>query len=301
MRSFLLAAVLLSSSLAVPARAESQLSPAASAPTSGSETTADALVEQAARAYDRNQLDEALALLARAYELSARPSILYNRAQVLRAKDDCAAALDAYSRFVAAATPDDPNRPRASRRRDEMQACVDRQKAEAKAESTTAAPPPAPDPAVVAAPAPALAVADRTPANDPPIVAVAAPIPGEREDDSGRPHRVMRVASWALVGAAIVAGAVAAALAWQAHDDQNQLNQAIDQNTPWDRSSWDPVAQRGHRNATWARWLGAAAAVAGGSGVALLIVSRPTAATAPIAGAPAPQSTMALIGWSGAF
>ena len=115
--------------LAAPARADAQVRRRRPPPPAGAEAAADALVEQAARAYDQNRLDEALGLLARAYELSARPSILYNRAQVLRAKDDCAAALDAYSRFVAETTPDDPNRDRASRRRDEMQACVDRRKA----------------------------------------------------------------------------------------------------------------------------------------------------------------------------
>ena len=70
--------------------------------------TATALVEQAAHAYDGNQWDEALRLLARAYELSPRPSIVYNQAQVMRAKGDCAGALDAYARFLATTTPDDP-------------------------------------------------------------------------------------------------------------------------------------------------------------------------------------------------
>ena len=95
------------------------------------EGAASALVADAARAYDQNQLDEALRLLARAYELSPRPSILFNQAQVLRAKNDCAAALDAYQRFIAATTPNDPNRERAVNRRAEMQACVDKRTATA--------------------------------------------------------------------------------------------------------------------------------------------------------------------------
>ena len=87
--------------------------------------TATALVEQAARAYDGNQWDEALRLLARAYELSPRPSIVYNQAQVMRAKGDCPGALDAYARFLATTTPADSNHQRALLRRTEMQTCVD--------------------------------------------------------------------------------------------------------------------------------------------------------------------------------
>ena len=139
MRTLLVAAAVLASWVAAPARGAAQVAQGGAAPPAGAEAAADVLIEQAARAYDQSRLDEALGLLARAYELSARPSILYNRAQVLRAKDDCAAALDAYSRFVAETTQDDPNRDRASRRRDEMQACVDRRKAEA----ATSAPAPA--------------------------------------------------------------------------------------------------------------------------------------------------------------
>ncbi|MES1206937.1 MAG: hypothetical protein ABUS79_13455 [Pseudomonadota bacterium] len=289
MRTGLVAAALLASSLAAPARAASLVSPAPSPPPAGAEAAADALVEQAAGAYDHNRLDEALGLLARAYELSARPSILYNQAQVLRAKDDCAGALDAYSRFVDATTPDDPNRDRASRRRDEMQTCVDRRKAD----RATAAPPPVPVPP----PAPPPTVADRTPALDPPVVTVASPSPDPREDDRRRSRRLMRVGGWALVGAGVVAAGVAAALAWQAHDDQNQLNQAITLQTPWQRS----VADQGQRDATWARWLGAAAAVAGGGGVALLIVSRPPPPAGGLAGAPPSRGTAALVGWSGTF
>ena len=148
MRTLLVAAAVLAFWVAAPARGDAEVRQRGHAPSAGAEAAADVLIEQAARAYDQNRLDEALGLLARAYELSARPSILYNRAQVLRAKDDCAAALDAYSRFVAETTPDDPNRERASRRRDEMQACVDRRKAEA----TTSAQPPAADGPAPAAP-----------------------------------------------------------------------------------------------------------------------------------------------------
>src|SRR5580704_4429633 len=137
-----LAAVLLMSWLAAPARAQSatDVQPGAEAP-ADHEAAASALIEQAARAYDQNQLDEALRLLARAFALSPRPSILYNQAQVLRAKDDCVAALDAYRRFIEATAPDDPDRARALHRRDEMQACADQRAPRPKPLDLSAAPP----------------------------------------------------------------------------------------------------------------------------------------------------------------
>ena len=127
MKTFLVASAVLASWLAIAARGQAATPPDA-------EGAASALVADAARAYDQNQLDEALRLLARAYELSPRPSILYNQAQVFRAKDDCVAALDAYQRFIAATTPNDPNRERALLRRAEMQTCVDKRSGATKPE-----------------------------------------------------------------------------------------------------------------------------------------------------------------------
>src|SRR5947207_11953978 len=106
-RTLALALVLMSWCLTAPARAQGSAAE--------DEAAANVLVEQAAAAYDQNQLDEALRLLTRAYALSPRSSILYNQAQVLRTKDDCAGALDAYRRFLETAAPDEANRERATR------------------------------------------------------------------------------------------------------------------------------------------------------------------------------------------
>ena len=132
MKTFLVASAVLVSWLAIAARGQAATPPDA-------EGAASALVADAARAYDQNQLDEALRLLARAYELSPRPSILYNQAQVLRAKNDCVAALDAYQRFIATTTADNPNRERALNRRAEMQTCVDKQTLSTKPEEVPSA------------------------------------------------------------------------------------------------------------------------------------------------------------------
>jgi hypothetical protein len=217
MRAPLVAAAVLASLLATSARGE--------AAEPDAEATATALVADAARAYDQSQLDEALRLLARAYELSPRPSILYNRAQVLRTKDDCAAALDAYQRFIAATTPADPNRERAVHRRAEMQACVDT-RARAGASPAPAAPakpaeePPPAEPAAPA-PGPKLTLADRSPDTAPPAVVIAPVAPAA--DHATDHRRTMRMTGLALVGVGVLSAATSAVLAWQAHSIQEEL------------------------------------------------------------------------------
>jgi len=280
MKTFLVASAVLASWLAIAARAQ------AATPPSDAEGAASALVADAARAYDQNQLDEALRLLARAYELSPRPSILYNQAQVFRAKNDCAAALDAYQRFIATTTPDDPNRERAVNRRAEMQTCADQQKATAPAEAPAAEPPTAP--ATAPGPVPP-AIADPAPLGPPPVVVGSQIPPGSAEDAGRGRRRAMRITGWALVGAGVVAAGAAAVLAWQAHNIQEELSAT----TTWTQSRED----EGKQAATLARWLGAAAAVTGGGGAALLIVTRPTAASGDTPG----SAAAALVGWSGTF
>lgn len=272
-KALALAAVLLITWVTAPARGE---------PAGGNdEAAASALVEQAAHAYDDNQLDEALQMLARAYALSPRASILYNQAQVLRAKDDCAGALDAYRRFLATAAPDDANRERAARRRDEMQACVDRRN------------PPTPAPVKLTPPEPARPVA-------PAGVIASAPANPVHDEPAPSHRRGMRVAGWALLGAGVVATGAAVALAWHAHSIQNELNGDLQRQSggvpTWWTSSLAARATDGQNAATGAWWCAGFAALAGGGSAALFILSRP-AAEHDAAG----QSHTALLGWSGTF
>ena len=299
MKTFLVASAVLASWLAIAARAQ-----AATAP-SDAEGAASALVAEAARAYDQNQLDEALRLLARAYELSPRPSILYNQAQVLRAKNDCVAALDAYQRFIATTTPDDPNRERALNRRAEMQTCVDKRTGapvETKPEGAAAVPPApatAPDEAAAngstAAPGPVrLAIADQPPPGQAPPVVADSQSPTSPADDSGRGRRrAMRVTGWALVGVGVLAAGTAAVLAWQAHDIQEELNTGDDLDPgPRGRgqtSGLPGAVVRGGRRAGRRRGRRAADRHPsdGGDG------GRP--------GGQASHAATALVGWSGTF
>jgi tetratricopeptide (TPR) repeat protein len=281
LKAFLVASAVLASSLAIPARVQ--------AAPPDAEGAASALVADAARAYDQNQLDEALRLLARAYELSPRPSILFNQAQVFRAKNDCAAALDAYQRFIDTTTQNDPNRERALQRRTEMQACADPLKQTAPA----TAPPAEPPTASTTAPAPVqLTIADPAPVAPAPV-AVSTQSSTSPADDAGRGRRrAMRITGWTLVGVGVVAAGASAVLAWQAHNIQEEINSGT-----WSQSR----ENEGRRDASRARWLGAAAALAGGGGAALLIVSRPPPALGSAAGSAAPHAATALLGWSGTF
>jgi tetratricopeptide (TPR) repeat protein len=276
--------------LAAPGRA------AAPAPADADEAAASALVEQAARAYDQNQLDQALRLLARAYQRSPRPSILYNQAQVLRTKNDCAAALDAYQRFISATAPDDPDRERAVHHRDEMQGCVDQRPA-AKAPVQPVAAPPAPRPAAPLTPAPIEAAppVDRPPPLLSPSPARAAPA-GEV-----RHARARRIAGWALIGAGVVAAGAAAALGWQAHHLQGELNADLARDPRW-TSGLQSLDDDGRRDAAAAWWCGAAAALTAGGGATLLMLSRPSPeAERAAASRPPPLRAIALFGWSGVF
>jgi len=280
MKALLVAAAVLASSLSIPARVH-----AASA---DGDDAASALVEQAASAYDQNQLDEALRLLARAYEISPRPSILFNQAQVFRAKDDCAGALDAYQRFIATTTPNDPNRERAVTRRAEMQACVEKRGGPAAAAPQDG---PTAESAAAETVTVPLTIADPTPPPPaPPAVSITqAPTAPAADAARGR-RRAMRVAGWTMVGVGVLAASASAVFAWQAHSIQEDLSKS-------DR--YEPTREEeGRHDATLARWFAAAAALAGGGGAALLIVSRP--APAPGDGA-ASHATTALVGWSGTF
>lgn len=270
-KALALAAVLLTFRVSAPARAE---------PAGDDEATSSALVEQAARAYDGNQLDEALRLLGRAYELSPRASILYNQAQVLRAKDDCAGALDAYRRFIETAAPDDANRERAARWRDEMQSCVDRRN------------PPRP-PVKLAAPEP---VRPSSAAG----VIVRAPELSVHREPAPSHRRAMRVTGWALLGVGVVAAGAAVALAWEAHNIQNEVNGGLQPQKDGVLPTWTSAlasrANDGQNDANRAWWCAGAAALAGGGSAALLILSRPAAGT----DAQGPPRA-ALVGWSGTF
>lgn len=277
MRTLALALVLLTAWLTTSARAQPGGDPApAPEATADREAAASELVDQAALAYDQNQLDQALQLLTRAYELSPRPSILYNRAQVLRVQDDCAAALDAYRRFIDTTAPDDPNRERALHRRDEMQACADQR---------SQSHPAAPVKLSLTQPAPP----------EPASVVVSPPVTPPQPQANPRSHRrALRVAGWASVAVGVVAAGAAAVLAWEAQNIQDELNGELSKGGTWTMEQqlrYPSRYQEGSRDAHGAWWCAGVAALAGAGGAALIIISRP----------PSAGSQATLVGWAGSF
>lgn len=60
---------------------------------------------EAQAAFAEDRWEDAVAALARAYELDARPEYLFMQAQVLRAHDRCDDAIALYRRFIASAPP----------------------------------------------------------------------------------------------------------------------------------------------------------------------------------------------------
>ncbi|MEP6655443.1 MAG: hypothetical protein ABJA82_18910 [Myxococcales bacterium] len=314
--------------VATPARAETgaeapsktpTVPPALSA-TSADEDAANQLVEQAARAYDDGRLDDALSMLARAYDLSPRPAIIYNQAQVMRAKHDCAAALQAYGRFIAATLPGDPNRDRAARHQAEMQTCVDEKRpsgaasqapAEGRADKSAPGggvqpPPPAPAAPTPAAPVsgapPVRLTLDREPGVQTPrkiAASMSEPVPPQEKSGA---RRLARVSGWALLGVSVVSAGAAAVLAWKAAQLQSEASQDLEtllNSKPplWSRDSQSRIDE-GVRDAHLARWCAAAAALSASGGATLLIMFRSPSSPGEAA---RPHDAAALAGWSGVF
>jgi len=81
-------------------------------------------------------------------------------------------------------------------------------------------------------------------------------------------------------------------LAWRAAADASELSRTAPH-------KWDPnLFDEGHRDAIWARWLAAGAALAGAGGVTVLIITRRPADPAQISGQ---RQMAALVGWSTDF
>jgi len=160
------------------------------------ERRARALVEQATLKYNLAEYDAAIEAYKAAYELTPRPSLLYNIAQSYRLKGDCAHAVPIYKNYLRA----EPGSPNKARIEGFLQHCVSEPPpaAEKPAPVDTPAPvekpAPPPEPAPVIAPAAIVAPA--------PVVTREAPRPSKRQ-------RALRIAGLTLVGAGIVSLAVA--------------------------------------------------------------------------------------------
>ncbi|HEY7117753.1 MAG TPA: hypothetical protein VH475_14285 [Tepidisphaeraceae bacterium] len=265
--------------------------PAAAAGGPASETDATVLIKQAAQQYDEGLLDEALQTLERARALSPQPGIIYNIAQIHRAKQDCAAALAAYKSFTAQTPPTDPHHQRALRWQAEMQACVDGRAASDRANATKG--PLVPAAATVAsAGAPASAQASLLPAAPARPGEEVGRVTAQPPPPDQKPRRAYRIAGWSLLGAAVVAGTAAVVLELKAKDIESRLGQLGDTNNPVSGDTYNNLKGDGQRDALWALVTGVSAGLFAVGGGALLFVSRSSGVSGP---------PVALLGWTGAF
>jgi len=85
--------------------------------------TAEQHYEQSKRYYDVEKYDEAIAELKTAYTLSADPVYLFNIAQAMRKKGDCAGAIDYYRKYLRE-SPSAPNKAKVEQWMAELDACA---------------------------------------------------------------------------------------------------------------------------------------------------------------------------------
>jgi hypothetical protein len=231
----------------------------------------DALIEKAAKEYDEGQLDSAVRTLEEARALSSRAAILYNLAQVNRAKGACAPALDAYTRFLEQTAPDDPNRERAQRRQAEMKTCV-AEKAASLVPATAVVPAPAKTATYpVASAEPSAKKPENVQLSMAAPQQVPSPVPTEatliqQPPDFPSPReRRMRIAGWTLAATAVAATGVAGIFQWQAFEAQR----SVVSSGMWNQKS----AQEGERAANRARWAAGTALLSAGGSATLFILS----------------------------
>jgi len=88
--------------------------------------------------YDAHRYPEALDLFEHAYELSAKPEIIFDIAETHAAMDECQKAVDALDRLIAAVGPSDgPLLSRAHTRRQELLPCHQQTRASKVAQDTS--------------------------------------------------------------------------------------------------------------------------------------------------------------------
>ena len=222
-----------------------------------------ALVEAAARDYDQGRFEEAAAKLEEGYRLYQKPLYLFNLGQVHRLQKDCAAAEAAYRRYLDAASLQDEHRSLAAKHHTEMSACL------AQATPLLPEPPPAPAPAELRVP--------------------AAPAP-PAEPPSGR---WMRPTGIALLATGVVAAVGATYFGLKALDLAEDNARA-----EYGSDAFFDSESKGRTANALAIGLGIGAAVTGGSGLTLFLLTPPVPKAAPGQSA---VSRMPLLGWGGRF
>ena len=213
------------------------------------------MLDEAADLYDDDQFEEALRAFEDGYRRFGEPLWLFNIGQARRHLNDCPAALAAYEKFLATAPPDDIRRAPANRWAAEMRTCAS--------------------------------------AARPAVVELRSPLTAIPEPPPSRRPRLMRAATFGLIGVGVAAAVGATIFAILARRDAGQLSMP---RTPWGPGAMN-LDREGRLFDALAIGLAVTAVASGAGGVTLLLLSGPSRADATARAQPAGL----LLRWSGPF
>jgi tetratricopeptide (TPR) repeat protein len=166
--------------------------------------------ERATRAYDLQKYGEAIDEYQKAYEIGGDPPMLYNIAQSYRLNDQPNEAIRYYRRYLQRA-PEARNREYVERKIADLEKLIEERRKAAAA----ATPPPittTPPPPVTPPPAPPPPVTTTPPPAQPPAPPPPAP-----------PSHAGAVVGWSMVGAGVIADALAVVEGYRAKQAGDQL------------------------------------------------------------------------------
>lgn len=239
--------------------------------------TAEEHYEASKALYNIEKYDEAIAELKLAYELARDPTYLFNIAQAMRKKNDCAGALDYYRKYLRD-SPAAPNRAKVEQWMTEMEAC---------AKTQLKAPPELPDPEPVAPITTPIAPKPLVPQ---PVQVKPAPMPPRR---AGKGLKLAGVGTAAAGGAIVVVGGL---LALSARNISSDIETRCALGCDW--ASLKDRDATGRERATLSRVSFAVGGAAVIGGAVMFVLGRAKGRESPVAIVPTGDGAMVTVHWS---
>jgi tetratricopeptide (TPR) repeat protein len=243
--------------------------------------TAEDHYEQSRRYYDVDEYDKAIAELKIAYTLSPDPVYLFNIAQAMRKKGDCAGAVEYYRKYLRG-SPSAPNKAKVEDSIKELEA----NPASCKKVETSDPKPIDPKP-VDTKPTP--------PDPKPTPVETRPPITGPEPAPGPPDKRMLRIAGLATGGAGVLLVAGGALLALNARSIANDVARECNGMTGCDWGEQGPIDDRGRSRATLSRIAFGVGTVAIAGGVVMYVLARPSKES-PIALVPTTSGALLVTG-----
>lgn len=256
------------------------------------------LYDEGQKLYNLGEFTRAIEQFKQAYELSARPGLLFNIAQAHRLNGSCRKALDQYLKFLRLA-PGSRHEDEVNTRIKEMQGCIDKETARANqggAPGTTTGglPPLSPD----APDEEGVTFAGRAARED----AQADARDRERERERPGDEPKLKPLTWGLLGAGVLGLGVGLVYGSRAREAARTVDGYLDMGGPW-TADYAKIEEKGQRDENIAFYgIGLAVAAFGTVGVLYYMgeaFEKPTAGST-VTPAPAPGGGASLV-WSGAW